>query len=81
MLSILSSLLQIVAFGALAGVLVILTEKVVMPVLRRLPRSEHLGRSDASSGGYQFANNSYDGGGSCDNSGSSNSDSGGGSSC
>ena len=79
MLSLLGSLVQILAFGALAGVLVLVTDKVVRPVLRRLPRSEHLGRPDPSGSGHQFSNSSYDGGGSCDSRSSSSSDSGGGS--
>ena len=66
MLSLLDTRGQMIAFGAVAGVLVVVTEKVVTPVLRRLPRSEHLGRSGSSSGGVA----GYDGG-SCDSGGGS----------
>jgi hypothetical protein len=73
------SALGVIAAAAVGGIVVFFLEKAVTPVLRRLPRSEHLGRSGSSSGGHQFANAGYDGGGSCDPGSSSSSDGGGGS--
>lgn len=73
------SLLEVVAAALVGGILIVVTQRVVTPVLRRLPRSEHLGRSGVSSS-TQYGG--YDGGSSCESGSSSSSgDSGGGSSC